>query len=170
MGLFDSFSTPGSENIFILADRMDESKRDHSFDRGACAPRVSIVNLLSSRRPSTLQSVAERRQVPRYISELHAQILQPATGSRFSVQLVTLSVRGCCVAGAGVLNHHEKCKLSIEWEGQQVLAEVEVVWKHKEGRVGLKFLSVREEDLNVLREVCTSLPLQPLNPPREESE
>ncbi len=114
----------------------------------------------------------ERRQVPRYLCELRAQLLQPASGSRRDITVVTLSVKGCGIEGAGNLNQGQKCELRIEWHGKDLRAEAEVIWIKPEGRVGLRFVSVKEETLAVLREVCATLPLQPLAklPPEPEEQ
>ncbi len=112
--------------------------------------------------------MAERRQVPRYLSELKAQVHQPSTGSRFAVTVVTLSVKGACIEGAGALNKAQKSQLSIDWRGKQFRADAEPTWISKEGRAGLKFVSLEKENEGVLREICATLQLQPLTPLPEE--
>jgi len=106
--------------------------------------------------------MAERRQVPRYVSDLKAQIHQPSSSSPLGVKVVTLSVRGICIDGADPLNQGQKCQLRIDWQGKQFQADVEVVWKTKEGRAGLKFVASAHESEGLLREICATLQLQPL--------
>jgi hypothetical protein len=106
--------------------------------------------------------MAQRRQVPRYLSGLNANVLQPANNFPLNVTVVTLSIRGARVEGAATLNPPQKCQLSIDWQGKQVRIDAEVIWKNKEGRAGLRFLTMDKESELHLRDICTTLQLQPL--------
>lgn len=80
-----------------------------------------------------------------------------------------MSIKGACIEGGGALNPHQKCQLRIDWQGKQFLAQAEVIWKKKEGRTGLKFLSIDKQSEQVLREICATLQIQPLAPlPKED--
>jgi len=106
----------------------------------------------------------DRRQVPRYLSELPARLSYPGSGAVSRVSVLTLSVRGCCVAGVGGLEAGKTCQLIIEWLGREIRADAEVAWKNPQGRAGLKFLSMEQESGDTLRELLTNLRLQPLIP------
>jgi len=106
----------------------------------------------------------DRRQVPRYLSELPAQLSHPGSGVVSRVSVLTLSVRGCSIAGVSGLETGKTCQLSIEWLGREVRVDAEVAWQSPQGRAGLKFLSMEQKSSDTLRELLTSLRLQPLIP------
>lgn len=108
--------------------------------------------------------IRERRRVPRYVSELRARLSDPAAGDDWRVTLITLSVLGGCVEGAELPPADRPCEVKTEWEGRALRLPGEVVWKSKEGRVGVKFASLDAETEKLLRLVCANLRLQPLAP------
>ncbi len=108
----------------------------------------------------------ERRQVPRYISDLKAQLAEGGSASAAGVKVVTLSIKGACVEGAGRPKRGQKCELKIDWNNQSLRLDAEVMWKDDKDRSGLKFLSVELDFQTVLREICSTLKLQPLQPPQ----
>lgn len=114
--------------------------------------------------------MAERRQVPRYLFGVPGKLSQSAGGAFSDVTVVTISVRGCCVEGASAPSVGQKCQLRIEWRGTQIPAEAEVAWKNKQGQAGMRFLSVEPEGRQLLRELCSTLKLQPLEPLPSEPE
>lgn len=105
----------------------------------------------------------ERRQVPRYVSELRARVSNLATGATSSVALVTLSVLGGCLEGPQLPEAGQKCELDTEWESKRLLIQGDVVWKGRE-QAGVKFASLPEAAEKLLRQICASLRLQPLAP------
>ncbi len=115
----------------------------------------------SSARPAPRQ--IERRRVPRYVSELHAQLSNPGSGETWAVSLVTLSILGGCLEGRAFPAVGAACHLNTEWEGKQLAVEGEVVWKGK-GQAGVKFRPLAEGSERLLRQICATLRLQPLAP------
>ncbi len=132
---------------------------------GCCSGGLTAF-LLSCRPQATLRKMRERRQVPRYISDLKAQLAQGGSGTGAGVKVLTLSVKGACVEGAGRLKRGQKCELKIDWNNQGLRLDVEVMWKDDKDRAGLKFLSVELDSQTRLREICSTLKLQPLQPPQ----
>lgn len=110
----------------------------------------------------------ERRQVPRYKFNGPGRLMLPSGES--PAAFTTLSVRGCRVRGAGVPAIGEKCRLAFEWEGRQFQDEVEVKWKKPNGEAGLSFASLEEANLELIRRICATLQLEPLNPLPPESD
>ncbi|HUU13851.1 MAG TPA: PilZ domain-containing protein [Terriglobia bacterium] len=106
----------------------------------------------------------ERRRVPRYVSDLPARVSVPTTGASSNVTLITLSVFGGCVEGSELPESGQECQVSTEWEGRPLRLPGRVVWKSKEGRLGVRFASLDEEAEKSLRQVCTNLWLQPMAP------
>jgi hypothetical protein len=106
----------------------------------------------------------ERRQVPRYLAEVSAVVYPPGSAAGSSVTVVVLSVQGCCVQGTGVPEVGKKCQLALEWQGEHIRAEAEVVWKGLKAQAGLRFLSMDQESSENLRELCATLRLQPMVP------
>ncbi len=49
--------------------------------------------------PATTTAERVRRQFPRYVSELPALLVNPATGSTANVMLISISLKGCCIEG-----------------------------------------------------------------------
>lgn len=105
--------------------------------------------------------MSTRREVPRYLCELDAQVIQPS-GSPLNATMTILSVKGCCLSGANRLDSGRQYYLTTEWSGKNLRAHAEVVWKNEKGQVGCRFLSVSDESMAVIREILTGLPLQPL--------
>lgn len=108
-----------------------------------------------------------RREVPRYRCDLNAELLQPDTGTRRNVTVIILSIKGCCLEGVGPLDQGQKCQLKTQWYGNDLQAEAVVVWNNHQGQAGCRFLSVNDERTKLLREICASLPLQPIILPSE---
>lgn len=106
----------------------------------------------------------ERRQVPRYLLEVSAVVYPPGSGTGSNVTVVVLSVQGCCVQGAGVPEIGKKCQLTLEWQGEQIQTEAEVVWKALKAQAGLRFRSMDQESSENLRALCATLHLQPMSP------
>ncbi len=102
--------------------------------------------------------MSKRREVPRYVCHLSAQVLQP----RLSVTVTTLSINGCCIAGAGLLDEGQKYELTAEWGGRNLRAHAEVVWKNQQGKAGCRFLSISHDGIELIKEILTGLPLEPL--------
>lgn len=107
--------------------------------------------------------MSNRREVPRYVCELNAEVVQSESGSRLNTTLTVLSVKGCCLDGANPLDRGQKCELSAEWCGKDLRAEAEVVWKNTRGQVGCRFLSVSDDAMKVIKEILTGLPIQPVS-------
>ena len=114
--------------------------------------------------------MAERRQVPRYMFDGVAQISQAPGGSFATISLKSISVSGCRAEGAGIPPPGQKCDLRIDWEGKEFQAAVEVMWKNGKVEVGLKFLSVDDQNLKMLRNLCSGLMIEPLAPLPPEQE
>lgn len=114
--------------------------------------------------------MAERRQVPRYLFSGPAQLSQASSGLFSTINLKTISVSGCKAEGEGIPTPGQKCELRLDWEGKQFQAPVEVMWKNGKGEVGLKFLSVDEQNLKMLRNLCSGLLIEPLAPLPPEHE
>ncbi len=106
----------------------------------------------------------ERRQVPRYITETRGQLTQPGNPDVVTVNVVTISVQGCCVKGMGIPNAGSMCLLTIFWQGRHIRVHAKVAWKQPSGQAGLKFESVDQESADSLRGLCATLRVQPLAP------
>jgi hypothetical protein len=111
----------------------------------------------------------ERRRVPRYISELRIQLLDPATGASRRVSMVTLSVLGCCLEGEGLPPAGRPCEVQVAWQGTPLRLPGEIVWKSEE-QAGVEFRNIEEEVQQLLRRVCANLRLKPLAPLPSEPE
>jgi hypothetical protein len=131
-------------------------------DSATTAPPASPLAAAPSPAPR-LAPQRERRQVPRYISELRARVSNLATGATSRVALVTLSVLGGCLEGPQLPEAGQKCELDTEWESKRLLVQGDVVWKVRE-QAGVKFASLPEAAEKLLRQICASLRLQPLAP------
>jgi len=103
----------------------------------------------------------ERRRVPRYVSELPTRLANLHTGATSTATLVTLSVQGGCLEGMSLPEMGEECDLAAEWQGQKLLIQGVVVWKRK-NQVGIKLVSTGPAAEQLLRQICSSLRLQPL--------
>lgn len=108
----------------------------------------------------------ERRQVPRYVCELKGQLVRPDSLSGPDVKVSTLSVKGACIEGGPPLELGQICGLKVEWSNKSLRAEGEVAWTDDRGRAGLKFLPLGEETQILLKELCSTLKLQPIQPPK----
>lgn len=106
----------------------------------------------------------ERRKVPRYISELPARLLDPATGAGSNVTLVTLSILGGCLEGPELPEAGQQCEVDAEWQGKPLRMPGHIVWRSEGKQVGVKFATLDEETERLLRQVCANLRLQPLAP------
>lgn len=106
----------------------------------------------------------ERRKVPRYVSELSAHLSSPSTGTSADVALITLSVLGGCLEGAE-FPVGQPCEISTEWQGKRLKLQADVVWNSEENRVGVKFSYLDEDAQQLLRQVCSTLRIQPMGPP-----
>jgi hypothetical protein len=130
----------------------------------ASAPEQSPAR--SPESPS--QPARGRRRVPRYISELPALLLLPATGTTSSVTVISLSILGGCLEGPRLPAIGQKCEVSTLWKGRPLRIQGDVVWKVDGKRAGLKFVSLDEEAEKILRQICANLRLQPSAPlPRD---
>jgi hypothetical protein len=103
-----------------------------------------------------------RRQVPRYLFGVKAHLSQAATGVASEVIVVNISVSGCCAESPITPKVEETCDVKIEWRGGEIRAQAKVLWKSKEGRAGLRFLTIDQESQDRLRELCATLRLAPL--------
>jgi hypothetical protein len=112
----------------------------------------------------------ERRQVPRYLADVNAELSNPPTDSASKVVIEILSVQGCCLRGTGIPEIGRKCRLSLEWQGDRIHAESEVAWKSIQGLAGLKFLSMDRESSESLRELLATLRMQPMAPMKVEED
>ncbi len=106
--------------------------------------------------------MAERRQVPRYLFNGVANLVQPSNDLTTEINLHTLSVQGCRGTGSDIPAVGQKCEVRIHWEGKEFQAEAEVTWKNVKGEVGLRFLSMDDPHLRMLRNLCSGLQIQPL--------
>ncbi|MGD0694141.1 MAG: PilZ domain-containing protein [Terriglobia bacterium] len=104
----------------------------------------------------------DRRQVPRYLFNGAAQLSQTLDGPSDNITLESISVTGCRTESAVAPAVGQKAVLTIDWQGRPFRTEVEIVWKRPKGGAGLRFLSVDKESLAVLRDICSSHPLEPL--------
>jgi hypothetical protein len=59
--------------------------------------------------------------------------------------------------------------LKVEWENKSLRAQAEVIWADDQGRAGLKFLPMADDRQALLKELCSSLKLQPIQPPQPPS-
>jgi len=106
----------------------------------------------------------ERRRVPRYFADLSATLEPQPSGASHPVQIEVLSVQGCCLRGENIPESGRKCRLTLHWHGEEICTGAQVAWKNAQGLAGLRFLDVDQNSSEVLRELCSSLRLQPLVP------
>ena len=66
--------------------------------------------------------------------------------------------------GEGIPAPGQKCEVHFEWRGREFRAEAEVVWKKNQREAGMRFLNVDENALQLLRQICRGLTLEPLEP------
>lgn len=113
--------------------------------------------------PAKTDSESSRRTLPRYISELRGDVLNPSTGKSADVYLVDLSVSGARLEGTGLPDAGQPCQLHTEWEGRHMVLLGEVAWKTSK-QVGVKFSSFDEETARQLRQICATLNIAPPGP------
>ena len=105
-----------------------------------------------------------RREVPRYIYGSESKVAEPASGLQHVVTVEVVSTRGCMTKGGTLPPVGEKCELQLDWHGREIRIPAEVAWKTKDGRAGLKFATIPDDQLKLLRGLCGSLQLVPLIP------
>lgn len=76
--------------------------------------------------------------------------------------IASISVQGCRTEGGKLARTGTKCVLKFEWEERKFESEAEVAWRGHNGSAGLRFLSISEENLALLRDLCETLRLEPL--------
>ena len=101
--------------------------------------------------------------MPRYVSEMRARVSAATGEESFRVRLITLSILGCCLEGEVLPEPSANCELSTDWEGKMLQLSGEVKWK-KGNQAGIRFLSPDDAAVRLLRNICSSLRLQPLAP------
>lgn len=152
-----------------LRAQMSSARQSKEAERGRYLPDSATTAppafpLAAAPSPAPrLARQRERRQVPRYLSELRARVSNLATGATSSAALVTLSVLGGCLEGPQLPEAGQKCELDTEWESKRLLVQGDVVWKGRE-QAGVKFVSLPEAAEKLLRQICASLRLQPMAP------
>ncbi|MBZ5515580.1 MAG: PilZ domain-containing protein [Acidobacteriia bacterium] len=112
----------------------------------------------------TARNMDERRQVPRYLAGLTAELTHHESGPVSQVAVEVLSVQGCCLQGTEIPGAGRKCQLTIRWQEEEIRTEAQVVWKNSKGWAGLRFLNMDRESSENLRELCATLGLQPFAP------
>ncbi|MGA2630977.1 MAG: PilZ domain-containing protein [Terriglobia bacterium] len=123
-----------------------------------------VVISLPAGNAASPAALRERRRVPRYISELRAHLTNVATGAGSNVRLITLSILGGCLTGPEAPEAGQPCDLNTEWNGKPLRLPARVIWKSREGCVGVKFSSLEPPTEQLLREICSNLRLQPPAP------
>ncbi len=106
--------------------------------------------------------MADRRQVPRYHFNGEAELVFSPEGPTLKIALNTLSVQGCRGECKESPVSNRKCEIHLHWEGKEFQAEAEIKWKNAKGEIGLKFDSLDEAHLKMLRNLCSELQVQPL--------
>jgi len=117
-----------------------------------------------ARERDTLSGMQNRREVPRYVCELPARLSLPDGEAITNLTLIRLGIRGCATRGEGVPAVGQKGLIVIEWQGRQLPAAAEVVWKKTDGTAGFRFDSVDEKNRELLVKICAVHPMQPLTP------
>lgn len=145
-----------------------ERETDKSLVDSAAARQPTFAAKLAATAPSPPARGRERRQVPRYVSELRARLVDPATGTSSRVRLITLSVLGGCLEGSELPPAGQKYEVNTEWEGKSLRIPGEIVWNTKGTSVGMRFAALDVETGNLLRRVCSNLRIQPMTPPPPE--
>lgn len=107
-------------------------------------------------------TMADRRQVPRYYYHGEAELAFPPDGPTLKIALNTLSVLGCRGECKDAPGTGRKCEVHLHWEGKEFQAEAEIMWKNGKNEVGLKFMTMDEAHLKMLRHLCSELQVQPL--------
>ena len=102
-----------------------------------------------------------RIPVPRYIFGGPAQLSQARGAVNTAVSVRNISTHGCCVRGLGLESEGDICELIIKWQGKEFRCEVSVRWRNERGEGGLEFLHMDETRLAVLRQLFSTLRLEP---------
>jgi PilZ domain-containing protein len=108
----------------------------------------------------------ERRQALRY--QLVSEAKLSVSGAFLPVIVKVISTRGCALEGGALPAEGVACELQLDWRGREIRLPAKVGWKNTDGRTGLEFVDVPENQLKLLREFCASLWLQPIVPLRPE--
>jgi hypothetical protein len=119
----------------------------------------------SERRPTAIPeppAKRERRQVPRYVSELQTRISNPTTGTSSDVALVTLSVLGGCIEGSALPEPGQPCELTTDWEGRPLKIQGRIVWKSQRGQAGIVFELPDKDAEKLLRQILSNLRIKPM--------
>ena len=104
----------------------------------------------------------ERRiPVPRYLFRGPAKLFQAQGAIAVDITVLNISTNGCRVRGLGPVAEDEVCELVITWQGKEFRQEAKVRWKHDRGDGGLEFLRMDEANLRVLRQLFSTLQLEP---------
>jgi hypothetical protein len=141
-----------------------EREMDKALVESATERRPTPATKPTATATAPSARVRERRRVPRYVSEMRARLLDPATGTSSRVRLITLSVLGGCLEGSDLPSAGQKYEVSTEWEGKPLRISAEIVWNSKGTQVGLRFAALDAETENLLRRVCSNLRIQPMTP------
>ena len=153
------------DTLRVQSEAGPQQREAEAETESAVPVSLNEPQLLSVAEPPTpAAKMHERRRVPRYVSELPAHVSAPASGASWTVTLITLSVLGGCVEASALPEPGQECQVTTEWEGRALLLPGKVVWKSKEGRLGVKFAALDEETERLLRQACANLRLQPMAP------
>lgn len=82
----------------------------------------------------------QRRSVPRYFLTWNVEVFEPITRSRFVAQTNVVSVKGCSIRTATLLDRNTIVKLQIKWREQSAEVWARVTGSPDEGLMGLAFL------------------------------
>jgi len=105
--------------------------------------------------------MVERRRFKRYFFGVKAALLLSDRTMHSDLRIVNIGRNGCCVEDGGGLQVGRKGRLSVEWRGQQLQVEAEVIWNDASGYTGFTFLSVDPASSDLLDELCATLKVQP---------
>ncbi len=100
---------------------------------------------------------AERREVPRYLYDGPGRVSSSGPGDGASVNIRSISLRGCRVQGDTVPAPGEKCTFSLEWEGKEFSTDAQVTWKKPNGEAGLRFAPLEPKNQEILVRLCSNL-------------
>ncbi len=92
------------------------------------------------------------------------KVAEAATGNTSVVTVEVVGTRGCATRGGTVPGVGQACEVLLDWHGREIRLPATVAWKTKDGRAGLKFTAIPDDQLKLLRGLCGSLQLQPLVP------
>lgn len=109
-------------------------------------------------------NMAERRRFPRYRYQGTGRLTDGDQRTTAEVSVASLSIGGCRVLGANLPLRGARCQLSLQGKGKEFKADCEIAW-HGEGVAGIKFIALDERSMELLREICKDLRLEPLQPP-----